>query len=46
MNEFEMFNVNTKEIRIAFGYSLSDVREKYPEYQKREWICTLTTYID
>ena len=46
MNEFEMFNENTKEIRIAFGYSLSDVREKYPEYQKREWICTLTTYVD
>ncbi len=43
MYEFEMYNVNTGEMSIAFGYFLSDVRGKYPE---GEWICTLTTYVD
>lgn len=46
MFEFEMYNVNTKETKIVFGYSLGDVRKKYPEYQKREWVCTLETYVD
>lgn len=46
MFEFEMYNVNTKETKIVFGYSLGDVREKYPEYQNREWVCTLETYVD
>ena len=46
MFEFEMYNVNTKETKIVFGYSLGDVRRKYPEYQKREWVCTLETYVD
>lgn len=46
MWEFEMFNVNTNETEIAYGYSLADARERSPKYQNREWICLMSTYID
>lgn len=46
MYEFEMYNVNTKEIETAYGYSLTDVRERNPKYNSREWVCLTSTYID
>lgn len=46
MYEFEMYNVNTKEIETAYGYSLTDVRERSPKYNNREWVCLMSTYID
>ena len=46
MWEFEMFNVNTNETEIAYGYSLADARERSPKYQNREWICLTSTYSD
>lgn len=46
MFEFEMYNVNTKETEIAYGYSLTDVRERSPKYEQRGWICLTYTYID
>ena len=46
MNEFEMFNVNTKEIEIAYGLSLSDVRERHYKYSMPCWVCLTSTYID
>lgn len=46
MFEYEMFNINTFETEFAYGYSLTYVREKYPKYQKTEWVCLTSTYID
>lgn len=46
MYEFEMYNVNTKETETAYGYSLTDVRERSPKYNNREWVCLMSTYID
>jgi hypothetical protein len=46
MYEFEMYNVNTKEIETAYGYSLADARERSPKYNSREWVCLMSTYID
>lgn len=46
MYEFEMYNVNTKEIETTYGYSLTDVRERSPKYNNREWVCLMSTYID
>lgn len=46
MFEFEMYNVNTKETEIVYGYSLADARERSPKYEQREWICLTSTYID
>lgn len=39
MFEFEMYNVNTGETETAYGYSLTDVRERNPKYESRKWIC-------
>ena len=41
-----MYNVNTKETEIVYGYSLADARERSPKYEQREWICLTSTYID
>ena len=46
MWEFEMYNVNTGEIEIVYGYSLSNIRERNPKYENREWVCVVSTYID
>ena len=46
MYEFEMYNVNTGEIETAYGYSLTDVRERSPKYDSREWVCLMSTSID
>ena len=46
MYEFEMYNVNTGEIEIVYGYSLSNIRERNPKYENREWVCFVSTYID
>lgn len=46
MYEFEMYNVNTKEIETTYGYSLADARERSPKYNNREWVCLMSTYID
>lgn len=46
MWEFEMFNINTEETRFAYGFSLSDVREKHPEYENSSWVCLTSTYVD
>lgn len=46
MFEFEMYNVNTKETEIVYGYSLADARERAPKYEQRDWICLTSTYID
>lgn len=46
MWEFEMYNINTGEIEIVYGYSLADARERSPKYENREWICLMSTYID
>ena len=46
MWEFEMYNVNTGEIEIVYGYSLVNARERSPKYESREWICLTSTYID
>lgn len=46
MFEFEMYNVNTKETEIVYGYSLTNVRERNPKYEQCDWICLTSTYID
>lgn len=46
MWEFEMYNVNTGEIEIVYGYSLSNIRERNSKYENREWVCFVSTYID
>ena len=46
MFEFEMYNVNTGEIEIVYGYSLANARERNPKYENREWVCFVSTYID
>lgn len=46
MYEFEMYNVNTGETETAYGYSLTDVRERSSKYNNREWVCLMSTYID
>lgn len=46
MFEFEMYNVNTGETETAYGYSLTNVRERNPKYESREWVCLMSTYID
>lgn len=46
MFEFEMYNVNTGEIETAYGYSLTNVRERSPKYESREWVYLMSTYID
>lgn len=46
MFEFEMYNVNTGKTEIAYGYSLTNVRERSPKYESHEWVCLMSTYID
>lgn len=46
MKEFEIYNVNTQETNVIFGYNEKDAFRRYPHFNNSDWVVTHVEYID
>ena len=46
MKEFEIYNVNTQERNIMFGYNEKDAFRRYFQFNNSEWVVSHVEYID
>ena len=46
MYEFDIYNNQTKENHIIFGYTLKDAFKRNPTLNPKDWVCLGYEYID
>lgn len=46
MYEFELYNKNTNETELAYGYSVADMKRRCGDTDWTEWTIVRSEYID